>query len=75
MLLAAGAAFGVSPNAGILLWPLIAVLLASCGVLTAAKGRWGWLLVGFFTMGLGWVAGARQAPAPGSVWARRSVDR
>jgi hypothetical protein len=40
------------------------------GLVTAAKGRWGWLLVGLLFGGVLWLVTALMPPAPGSLWAR-----
>jgi hypothetical protein len=49
--------------------PLVLVL---CAAVTAAKGRWGWFVIGVFTGGLGWLGAAVLLIArPDSLWARR----
>jgi hypothetical protein len=41
------------------------------GGVTAAKGRWGWLVVGLLLGGLIWpLTAVLLRPAPGSLWAR-----
>lgn len=73
--LAAGGTFLISPGAGLLLYTGILLVLLLCGLVTASKGRWGWLVVGFLTAGIGWVIGALQNPQPNSIWARLSAAR
>lgn len=59
--------FVISPN-----WWLLA--LACCwlglGTVTAAKGRWGWLLLGVLLGGLLWPISALLPAAPESLWDR-----
>lgn len=61
----------VAPAPGLILWTVLVGLLLIAGGVTAAKGRWGWILVGLLTGGLPWCATAFLAAAPGSMWTRR----
>jgi hypothetical protein len=69
---AADSAFVVTP--GPFFW--LAMLLGLCallgGVVTALKGRWGWLAVGLLFGGWLWLFTAFLPASPDSVWARRS---
>ena len=50
---------------------MVAVMVIfGCGVVTAAKGRWGWLLVGVLVGGVIWPIAALLRAGPGSLWAR-----
>lgn len=65
----------MGPNAGLLQWSAVAACLVIAGCVTAAKGRWGWLLAGMLTGGLLWAYSAFLAAAPDSLWARRATLR
>jgi hypothetical protein len=65
LVLGTGSVLTVAPNTGLIIWPLVAMAFLACGVVTATKGRSGWLLAGFVTAGILWVPGARQAALPG----------
>jgi hypothetical protein len=70
--MAAAGDFAVTPRAGMWLWVALMMVIAMGGVVTAMKGRSGWLLVGLVVSGLIWPAAAVLLPAePGSYWARR----
>jgi hypothetical protein len=51
---------------------IAALVLSSTvgGLITAAKGRWGWLCLGLLTGGLAWPLTALLIARPGSVWAQ-----
>jgi hypothetical protein len=68
--LASSSDFVVEPTLGFyaLAWLLVASVAA---VITALKGRWGWLLAGCIFGGLLWLVSAWLDPRPGSWWARR----
>jgi len=66
-----GTDFVVSPSPGLIAWTILLVLVLVAGAVTAAKGRWGWVLIGLLTGGLVWPVTAFLAPAPGSLWLRR----
>jgi hypothetical protein len=63
--------FVVSPSPGLIAWTILMALMLIAGVVTATKGRWGWVLIGLLTGGLLWLITAFIAPSPGSLWARR----
>lgn len=46
-------------------------LVLVAGAVTAAKGRWGWVLLGLLTGGFLWLLTAFLAPSADSFWARR----
>jgi hypothetical protein len=56
-------------------WPALVaavLVLSSCvgGMITAAKGRWGWLCAGLLTSGLAWPLTALLIATPDSLWAQ-----
>ena len=66
----------VSPD----LWKMAAITLISASVLlgglvTASKGRWGWLLVGLVLGGVIWPFTALLPASPRSVWRRFTARR
>ena len=61
----------VGPSLGLVVWTIVAASVVVAGGVTAAKGRWGWLLVGLLTGGFAWLYAATLPAAPGSVWSRR----
>lgn len=63
--------FVVGPAPGLVLWTVLVGLLLIAGGVTAAKGRWGWVLIGLLTGGLPWCVTAFMTAAPGSMWMRR----
>ena len=66
-----GSDFVVPPSPGLIAWTILMALLLVAGCVTAAKGRWGWVLIGLLTGGLLWFATAFFAPSADSFWARR----
>jgi hypothetical protein len=62
--------FVVSPAPGLVFWSLLMALLLVAGAITAAKGRWGWILIGLLTGGLPWLVTAFLAADPDSLWRR-----
>lgn len=62
--------FVVSPGWLPMLSLAVLALAFASAVIAAAKGRWGWVLVGLLTGGLGWFVGAWLRPVPGSAWTR-----
>ena len=63
--------FLVTPNAGLMALSLLLMAIAICGLITALKGRLGWLAVGLFlTGGLVWLITAFLVAVPRSPWAR-----
>ena len=70
------AAVQVGVGTGLLLWVLWMALVATpAAVISALKGQWLWLALGFFTAGIAWIWGALQPAKPGSVWQRRAQSR
>jgi hypothetical protein len=51
-------------------WLLALLVIIVAGVITMAKGRWGWLVLGLLVGGLPWLVSACLAPMPGSLWGR-----
>lgn len=70
-LLADSHSFTVAPSAFLVVWTLLALSVLAAAVVTALKGRWGWLAVGWLTVGVVWLYSAFLPALPGSVWARR----
>jgi hypothetical protein len=60
----------VAPSWGVVVFTVLLAVALPCGVVTAMKGRWGWLVLGLMTSGLLWIVGALQPPAPASLWQR-----
>ena len=48
---------------------LFTIVTLTAAVVTAAKGRYGWLALGLFLIGLPWVVAAFMLARPGSAWA------
>lgn len=65
----------VEPGIGMLIWIVIALLSIPAAGVTAAKGRWGWFVLGFVTCGVCWLIGAFQPAMPTSLWRRRGRSR
>jgi uncharacterized membrane protein YbhN (UPF0104 family) len=66
----------VAPDPHILAWvafsSIFIIVSAVCLVICVLKGRWGFALLGFFTVGLFAIVGSFLSPVPGSVWAKRA---
>lgn len=45
------------------------ILTLTAGIATALKGRYGWLALGLFLLGLPWVVASFLLAKPGSAWA------
>lgn len=60
--------FVVTPDLGLLAWSFLLLLVP--GLVTLAKGRTGWFLVGLVTGGVLWVATSLLLATPDSVWGR-----
>ena len=72
----ASESFLVRPTFALVLWFLLAWFVIGCGVLTALKGRWSWLLAGGLLTGLPWIYSAMKlSPTQSSVLARRAAKR
>ena len=67
--------FTVAPNLGLLLWTIYSFASLGAAVVTALKGRWGWLVVGVLTGGLAWFYSATLPAEPDSTWERRARKR
>jgi hypothetical protein len=67
--LAASNDFLIEPSIGLFVVALT-VLALPAGLVTAAKGRWGWVVVGLLTSGLAWIATAFLLATPDSLWGR-----
>lgn len=69
----------VAPNAGLIAWTGLVALVVVAGIVTAAKGRAGWVAIGLLTGGLAWLVTAFLPALPGSLWqrtiGRRPADR
>lgn len=50
---------------------MLLLCVLSAGIVTALKGRWGWLAVGLLLGGTLWLFTAFLPAAPGSAWANR----
>lgn len=75
-LFGASGSFLVRPDAGLIAVVVAWLLALAMGAVTAAKGRWGWLILGFFlTGGWIWLVSGFLAPMPGSLWARWATSR
>jgi hypothetical protein len=77
-MLFADGTFLVEPGTGLIVWAVLSVLGLITGTVTAAKGRWGWFILGLATFSLLWYVGAVLAPKDNSVWvwlrARRAAS-
>jgi hypothetical protein len=75
LMFAADADFVVTP--GPFFWLAVCFWLCTLlgGLVTALKGRWGWLAAGLVFGGALWLFTAFLPAAPGSVWARRSYGQ
>ncbi|WP_205698216.1 hypothetical protein [Conexibacter sp. SYSU D00693] len=70
-----GTSYLVEPGAGLIFFIVLVLVLAPAGVVTALKGRWGWVVAGLLLAGLPWLVSAWVAPADTSWWARRRARR
>jgi hypothetical protein len=62
--------FHVAPNLGLLAWTAFICVSTIAAAVSAAKGRWEWLLAGFVTAGVAWLIAAFLDPRPKSLWRR-----
>jgi hypothetical protein len=60
----------VSPEPGLIVWACLLACLVLAGVVTGAKGRPGWVLIGVLTGGMPWLITAFLPARPGSWWER-----
>ena len=68
MLPFAAADVGPSSTIPIEVWAFT-LLTLTAGIATALKGRYGWLALGLFLLGLPWLVSSFLLARPGSAWA------
>ena len=68
MLAFAAGDFGPSPTVPLEVWAFTIVTLTA-GIATALKGRYGWLALGLFLLGLPWLVSSFLLAKPRSAWA------
>jgi hypothetical protein len=66
-----GKSFLIEPDLMLLLWTFLVLVLPVGALVTIAKGRLGWFLLGLVTSGIIWPLTALLIAAPDSAWARR----
>jgi hypothetical protein len=59
---------GAAPTIPLEIWAFTIVTLTA-GIVTALKGRYAWLALGLFLLGLPWVVASFLLAKPGSAWA------
>jgi hypothetical protein len=64
----AAADLGASPTVPLEIWAFT-ILTLTAGIATALKGRYAWLAVGLFLLGLPWLVSTFLLAKPGSAWA------
>jgi hypothetical protein len=64
----AAADVGAPPTIPIEIWAFT-LLTLTAGIATAAKGRYAWLAVGLFLLGLPWLVSSFLLAKPRSAWA------
>ena len=62
-----------SPTVPLEVWAFTIVTLTA-GIATALKGRYGWLALGLFLLGLPWLVSSFLLARPGSAWATALYD-
>ena len=72
MIALAAADLGASPTVPVEIWAFT-LLTLTAGIVTAAKGRYVWLALGLFLLGLPWLVSSLLLAKPGSVWAKPSL--
>jgi hypothetical protein len=70
----AAGSFVVSPDIGLFAWLALVLWWIVGGVVTAAKGRMGFLFVGLLLGGLTWPLSALLIATPDRPWARAFYD-
>ena len=60
----------VAPDAGLAVYTVLLLFGCVGGLVTLAKGRYGWFLVGLLTGGVLWNLTAILIATPDSLWAR-----
>ena len=68
MIAHAAADLGASPTVPLEIWAFT-ILTLTAGIVTAAKGRYAWLALGLFLLGLPWLVSSVLLAKPGSAWA------
>ena len=68
MLPFAAADVGASPTIPLEVWAFT-ILTLTAGIATALKGRYGWLALGLFLLGLPWLVSSFLLARPRSAWA------
>lgn len=68
MIALAAADLGAAPTVPVEIWAFT-LLTLTAGIVTAAKGRYVWLALGLFLLGLPWLVASFLLAKPGSVWA------
>jgi hypothetical protein len=67
--------FLVAPDVKLVMWTVLVVTGVVGSLITLAKGRMGWFVLDFVTLGLAGNLTAFLSPNPRSLWARRSGRR
>jgi hypothetical protein len=62
------AGLGASPTVPLEIWAFT-ILTLTAGIATALKGRYVWLAIGLFLLGLPWLVSSFLLAKPGSAWA------
>jgi hypothetical protein len=62
-----------SPTVPLEVWAFT-ILTLTAGIATALKGRYGWLALGLFLLGLPWLVSSFLLAKPGSAWATSLYD-
>jgi hypothetical protein len=75
LIVEAGGSFVVTPDIGFFVWLALVLCVIVGGVVTAAKGRMGFLFIGLLLGGLTWPLSALLIATPDSPWARAFYDR
>ena len=68
MIAFAAQAGGGPPEIPVGVW-IFTIVTLTAGIATALKGRYGWLLIGVFLLGLPWLVSTFLLARPGSAWA------
>jgi hypothetical protein len=75
LILLTGSSVTVGPSPALVISTIIALMAICAAVVTVMKGRWGWVIIGVFTSGLGFFYSAFLPPRPDSLWGRRIARR
>jgi hypothetical protein len=62
-----------SPTVPLEVWAFT-ILTLTAGIATGLKGRYGWLALGLFLLGLPWLVSSFLLAKPGSAWAAALYD-